>query len=303
MNRRSVLAALATGTAALAGCLGDSDGENGDDGSLTPEPTPTAEPTETPTNPSGLTVGSVTVAPQVVALNSPDSIGTYGERGEQYLLVEITTDTALDRQDLALVAGEDRYSSVERVGEGGRLWPYGDLYAATEELSGWLAFAVPKPLDAQAVTLSWPGGEYAITDQAVGALARPPTSFDVTVEAPEQVEADSPATLSVTVENTGDAAGTFVGALNRIGPSIAYTPETAAELTVEAGETDTWEGSYTPDPGTAGSTFTFEFVWQDGDERREIEIVEPEDDDSEDESGSGSESDSEGDEESGSESE
>ena len=56
MNRRSVLAALATGTAALAGCLGDSDGENGDDGVPTPEPTPTASPTPPPENPVDLTV-------------------------------------------------------------------------------------------------------------------------------------------------------------------------------------------------------------------------------------------------------
>jgi len=296
MNRRSVLAALAAGTATLAGCLGDGDDGNGDgdDGDgLTPEPTPTPTPTPTPERTVDVTVEAVTVAPAVVALNSPDSIGTFGSRDQQYVLAEITADSSeLSPRDLQLVTGGERYSPAERVGDGPSIRPYGDLYFATEGESGWVAFELPKPLDAATAALSWPGGGSDIADPIVGALRRPPASFDVTVEAPGQVEADSEATLSVTVENTGDVPGTFVGALNRIGPSVAYAPVAAARLSLTAGETDTWEHSYEPEPGDAGSSFEFSFVWRDGDERREVGLVEPADDDGsgDDSSGSGSES-------------
>ena len=279
MNRRSVLAALATGTAALAGCLGDSDGENGDDGVPTPEPTPTETPT--PENPVDLTVEAVTVAPQVVTLDTPDSIATYGGRDEQFLLAEITTSDEVAPVDLTLTADGEEYEPRERIGEGLSLYPYGDLYFATEGETGWVAFELPKPLGSLSATLAWPGGSDDLAGAVVEALNREPTSFDVTVEAPEQVPADSPATFSVSVANTGDATGTFVGALNRTGPSVAYTPETAVELTVEPGATDTWEYSYTPDPEDAGAAFTFVFVWRDGDERREIGILEPEESDGE----------------------
>ena len=282
MNRRSVLAALATGTAALAGCLGDSDGENGDDdGVPTPEPTPTASPTPTPENPVDLTVEAVTVAPQVVMLDTPDSIATYGGRDEQFLLAEITTSDEMAPGDLTLTAGGEEYEPREWIGEGLSLYPYGDLYFATEGETGWVAFELPKPFGSSSATLAWPGGSEALAAAVVGALNREPTSFDVTVDAPEQVPADSPATLSVSVANTGDATGTFVGALNRTGPSVAYTPETAVELTVEPGATDTWEYSYTPDLEDAGAAFTFVFVWRDGNERREIGILEPEESDGE----------------------
>lgn len=283
MNRRSLLAALAAGTVTLAGCLGDSDDDGNGDG-LTPEPTPTPTPTPTPERTVDVTVEAVTVTPAVVALNSPDSIGTFGSRGQQYLLAEITADSSeLAPGDLQFAAGEESYALREDVGAGGTLntlWPYGDLYFPTEGESGWVVFEVPKPLDATTAALSWPGGESTLGDPIVATLRRPPTSFDVTVEAPDQVEADSEATLSVTVENTGDTPGQFVGALNRIGPSIAYAPVTAARLSTAPGEVDTWEHSYEPEPDDAGSSFEFSFVWRDGDERRSIEIVEASDPDS-----------------------
>lgn len=273
MKRRSVLAALAAGTA-LAGCFGNA---NDDGNGSTSEPTPAEEPTDdsTPARRVDATVEAVSVAPEVVTLDTPDSIGTYGTRGQQFLLVEITADNKLAPQELQLVAGEEEHTPREQIGEGLSLRRYGDQYFATEGDAGWVVFELPKPLEVFAATLTWPGGEYEIASHVLEPLGRPPTSFDVTVEAPETVEADSPATLLVTVENVGDAPGTFVGALNRTGPSIAYTPVAAAEVSLAPGETGTWEHSYDPDPGDAGSTFSFKFNWRNGREQRRIELVEP----------------------------
>jgi len=281
MDRRSLLAALVTGAAALAGCIGnDGDSGNSDatptDGSDDGDQTPTDaadDGDQTPESTADVTVEQTAVTPEIVALDSPDSIGSYGAREQQYLLAEITASGELSPDDLELAAGDGSYTPSERIGRGITLRSYGDQYFPTEAQSGWVAVEVPKPLDATSATLTWPGGEHALGEPAVGTLRRPPTSFDVTVEAPDQVEAGSSATLSVTVANTGDHRGTFVGALNRTGPSIAYTPVTAVELRLEPGESDTWEHSYGP-LGDTDAEFSFKFNWRNGREDRRIAIVE-----------------------------
>ena len=48
-------------------------------------------------------------------------------------------------------------------------------------------------------------------------------------------------TAAVKAENTGDVDGTFVGALNRVGPDVAYAPEAAIVLGVPSGESASWE--------------------------------------------------------------
>jgi hypothetical protein len=254
MNRRDALAALASGTAAVTGCSGL-------------------------TGPGGvdLAVESVAATPEAVALTTPDSIGTYGSRDSQFLLVEADANgEPLDPGDVGVSVRDRTVRPSTDVGSNYRLWGYGDQFTflgnlpSDEErtVAGWLPFEVENPIDADGVTIEWPGGERSVDDRTVETLRRPPTTFDVTVDAPAEIESGSAAPISVTVENTGDVDGTFVGALNRIGPSVAYTPETAIELDVPSGEADTWEYSH-----GAGGTLTFIVRWRAGRQKREITVA------------------------------
>lgn len=83
---------------------------------------------------------------------------------------------------------------------------------------------------------------------------------------PDTAEYGDSVTASLTVENIGDTDGTFVGALNRIGPSVAYAPETNISLETEAGEDATWTYSHTPTNDTGDeepNTMWFGLNWRD----------------------------------------
>lgn len=288
MKRRAALAALATGAAAVAGCttpLGGADDEGSDPGSTPTGSTPTETGQNNDSTPDGtvdLAVESVAATPEVIALYAPDSIGTYGGRSEQYLLARIDANAEpLDPADLGLVVGADTVRPRTGVGSGYRLWEYGEQFTFASEQPdgekrsspGWVAFELDNPVETDTVTLQWPGGERAIDDGIVAQLRRPPTTFDVAVDAPEQVADRSAATLSVTVENTGDHRGTFVGALNRIGPAIAYAPVTAVELPLDPGETDTWTHTYSASREQPPFEFTFAFRWRTNRIKQEIEVT------------------------------
>jgi len=289
MRRRTVLVALAAGTAALAGCTEQVIGDGDDDGPETPDdpqtPAPNGDDEKTPDSKPetdvSLSVEHVTVLPAVVALDSPDSIGTFGDRSSQFLIAKIATDDGkLTRQDLGLSAGDASYQPVDHIGENQRaLWESGEFYFQTEDDAGIVVFEVPKPLsgaDTDGVTLSWPGGSQALGKNVRTRLAREPTSFAVSVDASAEASVDSPAELSVTVENTGDVPGTFVGALNRIGPLIAYAPIESVILTVPPGEQKTWTHTFTLDREKVEEgqdSFEFRVTWRDDSETRAVEIV------------------------------
>jgi hypothetical protein len=286
MRRRRLLAVLATGTAALAGCAGQNPANDPEppDNPQTPAPNGDDEkaPDSKPETDVSVSVEHATVLPEVVALDSPDSIGTFGNRSSQFLIVRIEVeDGKLTTQTLQCTAGDASYQPVEHIGENQRaLWQSGEFYFQTEDDAGIVVFEIPKPLpgaDSDGVALSWPGGSQALGKNVRTRLAREPTSFAVAVEASAEASVDSPAELSVTVENTGDVPGTFVGALNRIGPLIAYAPIESVILTVPPGEQKTWTHTFTLDRDQVEEgqdSFDFRVTWRDGSETRTVEIVE-----------------------------
>lgn len=261
MNRRQLLASLAAGAVAVPGCLDDANGA-GDgspsatstrpstgtvpDGAVeeTPSGTPARDGTGTGTETDVDFVREAFAVPELVAPDSPDSFGVYGDRDEQYVVALLAAQrgAAPPASDVELVADGEPYPAETEVGgQGWALFDYDASYSPDDDRGGWVVFRLPKPLEAGGAAVSWPGGEDALGDEVLARLARPPASFAVeSFDAPAAVDAGETVTATVTVENTGDADGTFVAAFNRSGPLIAYAPESVIRLPVAASETETW---------------------------------------------------------------
>ncbi|WP_135821059.1 hypothetical protein [Halostella litorea] len=276
MQRRRLLGALTVGIGAFGGCLSRLDG--GDAADDTNDDTDTTTDGDDGSD-DGVRVTDATVTPAVVAANSPDSIGTYGDRDEQYVLATVEADDlqAPPPDEFALAAGGSEYPATTEVGYTSRLWERDSPYGEDAGFEGWLAFRLPKPLDADAPAVAWEGSEHALGDDAVAELARPPTDWEITEFAtPDAVALGEEATVSLTVENVGDADGTFVGALNRVGPWIAYAPETAVTLDVAAGETASWEFGHTVDErhgsDAAERAMRFHLQWRGDQLTREVTV-------------------------------
>jgi hypothetical protein len=270
-TRRGVLGVGGTTLALLAGCLGSR--SSPEEASENPTQTTT---TTTTSEPADVTVSNVQTTPELVALDSPDSIGTFGERDEQFVLVTILVEgeSGPPVEAFSLTTDESSFEPIppNDLPAYGRLWNRGYAYDETADLghggqSGYLVFRVPKPLEPAGATFRGPGGQFALDSNVRRRLARPPTEFVVNdVTAPEAVESGREVTVSATIENTGSADGTFVGALNRVGPLVAYTPVERVELELSAGESTTWTHSHWPtlDSGTEPRPMRFKLNWRDG---------------------------------------
>lgn len=245
MNRRRLLATTAA-LASTAGCLGI--------GNSKPEAT-------------NLDVTDVTVTPELVAMNSPDSIGTYGDRDEQFMFATVEGgETPTPEYDEIEFEADETYAPMDAPpGENPFLRGWDAQYEGTD--AGWVGFRLPKPLDATDAAITWPGGEHALDDGQAEVLAREPVDFEIdSFEAPDSAAGGEGVTTTLTVENVGSVAGTFVGAVNRVGPLIAYTPVEAITLDVPAGETATWEYTYKLDDSddVAGRELQLNVNWRGG---------------------------------------
>jgi hypothetical protein len=224
-------------------------------------------------------VEDVTVRPGVVALDTADSYGVFGGREEQFLVAEVAVGTpdSVEPSDLVVETDDGEFdTTVDVGGVGGRLAEFGEAHGSTDDGTGWVAARLPKPLDADRAALAWDGGEYPVGESALERLNRPPTDFDVVLEAPRIASVGDEVTVTVSLVNTGGADGAFVAALNRVGPQIAYAPETAVVLPVEAGEYAEWEYTYAlDDPEVAemdDPVVRFHLPWRDGSSTREIDV-------------------------------
>ena len=273
-TRRSVLGLGGSTLALLAGCLGSPVPSSDDESATTERPTQTTTTTTTSES-AAVTVSNVQVTPELVGLNSPDSIGTYGDRTEQFLLVTILVDdeTSPPVEDFTLSTDERDFSPIppNELPAYGRLWGRGFAYGSeseeTESGSGYLVFRVPKPLESSEMVFRGPGGAFEFGSNVRERLARPPTEFTVSdVTAPETVESMTEMSISATIENVGSHDGTFVGALNRVGPHVAYTPVKRISVELAAGESKTWSHSYRPKltDGNGPMPMRFHLNWRDG---------------------------------------
>ena len=172
-------------------------------------------------------------------------IDVIGDAGERFVLVNADATAAEDppaREAFTLSVGEETHAPTTNLGFGGSLDDYYYLPSSVYDAelpSGVLPFALSEYEEPPGVALTWPGldGEWPLED-ASEALARPDATFAVDAFEAKS-DGDQVPSLSVTVENTGDVRGWFVGAINRRGPSVAIIPVTGFAFEVDAGETVT----------------------------------------------------------------
>lgn len=235
MRRRRLLtlcATLLTGT----GCQGVAD----DTETVTPVPAPGEHRTATDTEmPASLDVGTPTVQPGYVAMNSPDSVGVYDDAG-QYLAVEVRTvdGTPPNRSSFRFAFDGTEHSPV-KTGMERPLFRDGELGEGYSDGDGVLLFGLPETGDASGAKLTWSDGERRFTEGVKQRLAAPLPAFDVTLSGPDVATVDDDPTLELTVTNTGETAGRYVLALNRAGPRVAYAPVRRLTGVLDAGDTDT----------------------------------------------------------------
>ena len=275
-RRRTLRALGATALgASIAGCPSRDDAPTDDPSDEENDDSPTDEGDE---RSDGVAVRNVAVRPEVVTLNTPDSYGVYGGRSNQYVIVEVAVDSP-DEHPLGsfAVEADGTYDATTDIGDGGGfLADFDTAYGNRgSEESGWLAFSLPKPLESETAALMWEGASHEFDEAALERLRRPPASFDVRFEAPGAVSPGETVTATVTVKNTGDVDGTFVGALNRIGPNVAYAPEAAIVLDVLSGESASWEFEHDLEfryENCEDPRMRLHLLWSDENVTREVDV-------------------------------
>lgn len=284
-TRRRTLRALGATAAGvtLAGCsfgAGDDSAETSTD-TVTPSDTPSATDTdtgtptdtETPTPESGTAVVyDVSVFPELVARNTPDSYATYGERDTQWIVAEVAAEADGPPPDSFVVeTPTGSYETTTDVGgTRGLLEEFGFPYGRSD--AGWLAARLPKPLDAERVALRWDGGRHELDDRTVTQLRRPPASFDVSYRVSTVDSIEQAAISTVTVQNTADVAGTFVAGIHFAGPLHLIGPRIA--LDVPPGGTEISRHLHALDSVAEPDydSMALRLRWRGGDVLREVEF-------------------------------
>jgi hypothetical protein len=277
MRRRVLLAGCAGALGCFAGCLSDEPDSPADRSSR-------SETTETTTaTPPSVSVSPLSLQPVLVDMNSPDSIGVFGE-DQQYLFldIEVTGDEAPATDEFAF--NFDGRETTPYDPDSG-FWtdynPVGLRYDSTRG-EGTLAFELPATGDASEAALTWAGGEWTPGATLRERLAAPAPPLSLEWSVPETAEVYDRPTLGFTVTNEGSLTGQFVAALNRTGPVIGYAPITSVLRTVPAGETISFEITDTVDlrapatdrVGDDESDLAYTLDWAGGHLSREIRLVE-----------------------------
>jgi len=293
MRRRTLLATAGLGLAGLvglAGCLttgdpGSADGTTttGDGPTSTPngDSTPIDDPTSTDasTTAGEVSVRSARLQYGVVVPNSPDSIGL-SNPGTPYLIARVAVDGDLPRSDFTLAIGDERYDPARLDRYYRTDWGEYGWYERGRP-GGLLLFDLSTADPDGDARLTWPGGEYGVDGELGPRLAAGTPEFSASLSVPETHEGLDAPPVGIEVTNGDDVPRRFLGALNRIGPLIAYTPVARVSEMVPAGETvtmtvdDEWSGMPSDDRiGDGEPDVTYRFHYAGGEAVADIRIVE-----------------------------
>lgn len=275
MQRRTFVAGGVL--ASLTGCLGARPPQA--DGT-----TPTTESTRTTTATArsgqpaaGVTVESLHLQYGVVIPTSPDSIGVSNPE-TPYLVASVRVDGPLPWDGFGLEVGDVRYSPT-RLDRLYRTSWGDDHWYERGRTDGLVLFEAPTAV-ADTLRLTWPGSERRIDDDIVARLGGSAPQLSASLDVPTTHESGTEPDVAVEVTNEGSTASRFLGALNRTGPQVAYTPITRLSELVPAGErttipvADSWVGMPADErigDGEADVTYRLDFVG--GEDSAEIRLV------------------------------
>lgn len=265
-TRRALLQTTALALVGTAGCTGNLDAVEDDTedkpSSTTAETTRTTseepptdrttdETTTTPTEPP-LAVEDVQSQSSFFYNNYPDAAAVAARKGTQFVFVELQLVGSLEHlpspDEIALTADDRRFNGTLAPGSSEGAWELhdrGQAYGTEPIQSGWVAFEVPAPLDAEQIALTYESGgrtfSESLDSEAVEALARPPAEFEVVAfDFPKSVRPGESFEMSVVVENTSEVDGVFRAVLNQSHPLYTYR---TISLTVPASERREWTRS------------------------------------------------------------
>lgn len=261
MKRRRFIELSSLAVTGLAGCssTAESPGSTSSSDSTVPRMdetettasgrTDTLSDSTTASPGASLSVELDSLQPGVVTQRSADSIGVESGDDTQYLYLDVAVEwgTAPAREDLRMRFDGREFAPSNRDRGLWRAYTHGNSRYDAENGGGWLLFELPETGDASNVALvkaDGPGEWPIITLQSMNLDGRlesrwPPLSLEWSV--PDTVEPGTKPTQSFTVTNEGDSDGTFVGALNRSGSSIAMAPIAAITKVIPPGEPTTFE--------------------------------------------------------------
>lgn len=280
MQRRAVIVSAAGTFATLAGCL---DTRRSDLGSATPttEPTETADvpstATDTPTPSADVTIESVHLQYGVVTPTSPDSIGV-SNTDTPYLVLSVRVNGALSWEGFGLQMGEVSYtpSRLDRLYR--TSWG-DDHWYELGRTQGLVLFEAPSNPTTR-LRVTWPGGEHPIDDDIVARLKTPTPQFSASLDVPSSHEHDTAPPVTIEVTNEEETVSRFLGALNRVGPRIAYAPVTRLSRLVPPGDTvaisvsDSWTGMPSADSiGDGKPDVTYHLDFAGGEDSGEIRLI------------------------------
>lgn len=270
-TRRSLLAS-AVALTSVAGCLGGGTGGTENE-TTTTTTTTTSTTTTTTTEPQATrhefgdsgSVDELTVTPtgahtqsSLFHLKTADQMGVIDPEGKRLLFVDLEVEGGGPEPDEFLLdVGGETYRGWTNFG-GTRSymlapWSRRGQDYRTDEPTGWIGFDVPAGVEAEeaGLRLDREGSPvWRVPAKQVSELRLAEPVFEVqSIEVPETAESLETIPFSITVANTGMAAGTFRFVINYQGPT--YKPS-RQRVEVEAGETRTWETELDP-YGTSGA--------------------------------------------------
>ena len=291
MRRRHLLALCGAGLTGLAGCTSGQSAEPtsppddapGDGGGGSDEDGTT--PTPDSSTPGGSLDASVlALQPALVHLATPDSLGVSSDADTQYLFLSlsVTGGEPPARSDLAFRFDGEHYDPIEADGPTD-LWRLYDDEGGrydTDSGEGWVCFPLPATGAPEGAGLTWSDNVWVPSPDVRERLAAESPPLSVSWSTPDSVEAGASPAVEVSVTNGGDRDGRFVGALNRSGPRVAYTPVASVSRLVPAGGTETWTpGTHAlGEPGewseTDGPTeATYHLHWPGDRSQRTVEVA------------------------------
>lgn len=286
MQRRAFLASVGGTVTSLAGCLGGGPPQSGrsppteestsatTQTSTTPT-TPTVEPTPT----ADVTIDSLHLQYGVVTQSSPDSIGVANPE-TPYLVASVSVDGALSWERFGLGQG-DVLSEPTRIDRLYRTSWGDDHWYEAGRPDGLVLFEAPSKTTTH-LRLTWPGAERPVPDAIVARLNAATPRLTVSLSVPDAHDSTTAPPVSVEVTNEDDVERRFLGALNRTGPRIAYTPVARLSELVPAGESltlsvdDSWSGMPSVDRlGDGTPDVTYHLHFSGGEQSAGIRLVDP----------------------------